>query len=94
VQLAQNRYGGTFWFTYDFQKRETAGILRRNGFIDRRFVAYYNMQCCGFIVEYQSMTYGGLYPQNNRFNVSFTLAGLGTFSDFFGAFGGGQGRRY
>ena len=28
-------------------------------------------------------------PQDNRFNISFTLAGLGTFSNFFGALGGG-----
>jgi hypothetical protein len=27
-------------------------------------------------------------PQDRRFNLSFTLAGIGTFSNFLGAFGG------
>jgi hypothetical protein len=27
-------------------------------------------------------------PSDTRFNFSFVLAGLGTFSNFFGAFGG------
>ena len=30
-----------------------------------------------------------LLPQDRRFNMSFTLAGVGSFSNFFGAFGGG-----
>jgi hypothetical protein len=30
-------------------------------------------------------------PQDRRFSVSFTLAGIGTFSNFLGAFGIGQG---
>jgi hypothetical protein len=30
--------------------------------------------------------------QDRRFNISFTLAGIGTFSNLFGAFGGQQGR--
>ena len=32
-------------------------------------------------------------PQDRRFNISFTRAGIGTFSDIFGAFGGQQGKR-
>ena len=31
--------------------------------------------------------------KDHRFNISFTLAGIGTFSNFFGAFGGQQGGR-
>ena len=31
-------------------------------------------------------------PRDRRFNISFTLAGIGTFSDIFGAFGGQQTR--
>jgi hypothetical protein len=60
-------------------------------------VAYYNAQCCGVAVEYQ--VYNLLTPDprtglpyDRRFNVSFTLAGVGTFSNFFGAFGGTQTR--
>ena len=30
-------------------------------------------------------------PRARRFNVSFTLAGLGSFANVFGAFGGGGG---
>jgi len=30
-------------------------------------------------------------PQDRRFNISFTLAGLGSFSNVLGAFGVGQG---
>jgi hypothetical protein len=31
-------------------------------------------------------------PQDRRFNISFTLAGIGSFSNALGAFGGQQGR--
>jgi hypothetical protein len=48
-------------------------------------------------VEFQNYNYAQVsssfpIPADRRFNFSFTLAGLGTFSNFFGAFGGGQGR--
>ena len=49
------------------------------------------------IVEYQKFNYGTQsaavigVPKDHRFNISFTLAGIGTFSDLFGAFGGGLG---
>jgi hypothetical protein len=34
-------------------------------------------------------------PSDTRFNISFTLAGIGTFSNPFGSFGGGtSGRAY
>jgi len=58
---------------------------------------YYNSQCCGIAAEYQTFDYGtspvarGI-QQDHRFNLSFTLAGVGTFSNLFGAFGGQQGR--
>jgi hypothetical protein len=32
-------------------------------------------------------------PRDRRFNVSFTLAGLGTFANVFGAFGGAGERQ-
>ena len=49
-------------------------------------------------MEYQKFNYGQAVsavgvPRDRRFNISFTLAGIGTFSDLFGAFGGQQGRR-
>ena len=33
---------------------------------------------------------GSSCNQDRRFNVSFTLAGIGSFSNFFGTFGGGN----
>ena len=78
-----NTLGTTYSFNYD---------LRRDAFLQQRYLAYYNAQCCGFGVEYQAYNYSGFtgvaVPQDRRFNVSFTLAGIGTFSNFLGAFGG------
>ncbi len=53
----------------------------------------YNAQCCGLAVDYQQFNYPeltGLFPvsADRRFHFSVTLAGLGTFQNFFGAFGG------
>lgn len=78
-------YGGTFSFNYDFT---------RATLVNHRYVAFYNAQCCGVSFEYIAYNYGAgtalLIPQNRRFNMSFTLAGVGSFSNFFGAFGGGS----
>ena len=79
-----NRIGGQYAFNYD---------LLRDTFMQQRFNAYYNAQCCGIGVEYQNFNYRGALvgigvPQDRRFNLSFTLAGIGTFSNLFGAFGG------
>ena len=53
----------------------------------------YLAQCCGFTIEFQKYNYAQLgtnlaIPSDTRFNFGFILAGLGTFSNFFGAFGG------
>ncbi|MGE3402086.1 MAG: LPS-assembly protein LptD [Vicinamibacterales bacterium] len=51
----------------------------------------YMAQCCGFQVDFQNYSYpktsGFPIPADRRINFSFVLAGLGTFSNFFGAFG-------
>ena len=51
-------------------------------------------QCCGVQVEYQQFNFpdtaGFPLSSDRRINFGFVLAGLGTFSNFFGAFGGGQ----
>ena len=67
-------------------------------FFSSAISAYYNAQCCGFNVEYQTFNYANSFvttvQQDRRFNISFTLAGIGTFSNFLGAFGvGGQTAR-
>jgi LPS-assembly protein len=87
VRKPGNHLGGTYSLNYD---------LRNDNFRQQRIMAFYNAQCCGVVVEYQTYNLGGassyVVPQDRRFNLSFTLAGIGTFSNFFGAFGGQQGR--
>ncbi len=88
VRRMGNRIGGIYSFNYD---------LKQNTFLQQRMTAYYNSQCCGIAVEYQTFNYEGSFvahgiTQDHRLNVSFTLAGVGTFSNLFGAFGGQQGR--
>ena len=69
--------------------------MLQDNFLQQRYFAYYNAQCCGFLVEYQDVQLrrAAQVPQDRRFNVSFTLAGIGTFSNFLGAFGGGLGNQ-
>jgi LPS-assembly protein len=88
LRFAQNRFGGTYAFMYDF---------RRDLFLEQRIQTFYNAQCCGVAVEWQSFNMLGIpgigVPQDRRFNISFTLAGIGTFSNFLGALAGQQPRR-
>jgi LPS-assembly protein len=66
--------------------------------VARRYVvnqgigASYMAQCCGVQGEFQVYNFptGSGLPvtRDRRINVAFVLAGLGTFSNFFGAFGG------
>jgi LPS-assembly protein len=88
VRGARNRVGAQYAFNYD---------LRQDTFLQQRFMAYYNAQCCGISVEYQNFNFnngfaGVQVPEDRRFNISFTLAGIGSFSNALGAFGGQQGR--
>ena len=85
VQNTGNTLGGAYQFNYD---------LLRDRVLQQRVLVYYNAQCCGVSVEYQTFNFEGLgsrapIPQDRRFNLSFTLAGLGTFANVFGAFGAG-----
>lgn len=54
----------------------------------------YLAQCCGIQADFQVVNFPPALrspiPQDRRFNVAFVLAGLGTFSNFFGLFGGQQ----
>ena len=82
-----NRMGGVYQFNYDIQ---------RGRHLQQRIVWYYNAQCCGLSFEYQSFNLEGLgarvrVDRDRRFTLSFTLAGLGTFSNMLGAFGVGTG---
>jgi len=88
VRKPGNAFGGTYNFNYD---------ILNTAFVSQTIIGHYNSQCCGVIVEYQKFNYGTQsaaaigVPKDHRFNISFTLAGIGTFSDLFGAFGGGLG---
>jgi hypothetical protein len=87
VRSASNRLGGSYSFNYDFQ---------RDFFLQQRILGYYNAQCCGVVVEWQTFNLQGIagitVPQDRRFNISFSLAGIGTFSNFLGALSGQQQR--
>ena len=84
-QSSENRVGALYRFNYD---------LLRDKFLQQRILGYYNAQCCGVIVEFQTFDFRQLgrrarVPKDHRFNISFTLAGIGTFSNFLGALSGG-----
>ena len=91
-QAFRNRIGGAYNFNYD---------VKTSRFLQQRLLTYYNVQCCGFALEYQQFDLSGFnttlpVAKDQRFNFSITLAGIGSFSNFFGAFGGGGagGGRY
>ncbi len=78
-----SRIGGAYSFNYD---------IGRSTLIQQRMTGFYNTQCCGIAAEYQTFNYPRfsrfVIPQDRRFNISFTLAGIGTFSNFLGALTG------
>ena len=87
LKTSDDSMGGVYQFNYD---------VLGGRFLQQRIVWYYNAQCCGVAFEYQSYNLEGLgtrvrVAQDRRFNLSFTLAGLSTFSNMLGAFGVGTG---
>ena len=90
LNLLEGRARGMYGLTWDIGR---AGILNQSvGFS-------YLAQCCGILAEFQKFKFpqsvtGFPIPSDRRFNVSFVLAGLGTFSNFLGAFGGLMGTGY
>ncbi len=82
LRSGDGRTGGTFNVIWD---------IERKTIVQQRWTGFYNAQCCGLVVEYQQYNFGvssQLIPQDRRFNIGFTLAGVGTFSNPFGSFGG------
>jgi len=80
LKTRDNRVGGTYGFNRD--------ILRKS-WLQQRIVAYFNSQCCGVAVDYQSIgTTLSTVPSDRRLGISFTLAGIGSFANPFGSFGG------
>jgi LPS-assembly protein len=88
IRKPGNAFGGSYSFNFDMLKKD---------FMNQSVIAHYHTQCCGIAIEFQKFNFGTRagpagVPRDRRFNLSFTLAGIGTFSDLFGAFGGQQGR--
>jgi LPS-assembly protein len=81
VRTRDNKYGSIYSFNYD---------VLRSKMIQQRLSGFYNAQCCGVALEYQTVNFNTLStaPSDRRFFMSFTLAGLGNFSPFNGALGG------
>jgi LPS-assembly protein len=84
-----NQFGGTYAFNYD---------VLRGYFLQRRYQFFYNSQCCGLAFDYQTVDlshFSGLAftGSDRRMSISFTLAGIGTFSNPLGSFGGGSTSR-
>lgn len=80
-----NAFGGLYDFNYD---------IRRGRFLAQMIRLYYNAQCCGLRMDYQVFNFEGLgsralIQQDRRITLSFTLAGLGTFTNNFGGATGG-----
>ncbi len=78
IRTRDNRVSGSYRFNLDVAKRD---------FIQQSVTASYNSQCCGMSVDWSSFR-SVLRPggSERRFTVSFSLAGIGSFSNQMGAF--------
>jgi LPS-assembly protein len=84
LRWLEGRATGTYNISWD---------ISRSYIVSQGAMLSYLAQCCGLTMEFQKYNYGSLgtnlaNPSDVRFNFGFILAGLGTFSNFFGAFGG------
>jgi LPS-assembly protein len=71
--------------------------VKQLSMLQQRIVLSLNAQCCGVTLDYQilqEIQFGATtLPADRRFGISFSLAGLGSFSNPFGSFGDNSGRR-
>ena len=83
MRWLDGRANGTYSLSWD---------IGRSYVVSQSVVGSYIAQCCGLQLEFQKFNYpessGIPIASDTRFNFGFVLAGLGTFSNFFGAFGG------
>jgi LPS-assembly protein len=83
LRTRDNKFGTMYSFNYD---------VLHGAVTNQRITGFYNAQCCGLAMEYQTYNYNSSInspiPSDHRFFMSFTLAGLGNFSPFNGALGG------
>jgi len=65
--------------------------VARRYIVSQTISTSYMGQCCGIQAEFQKFNYQPSaalpFPADRRFNISIVLAGLGSISNFFGAFG-------
>jgi len=82
LRFQEGRTVGTYGLSWD---------IARGYVVSQSVSATYMAQCCGLQMEFQNYNFprasGFPIPSDRRFNISVVLAGLGTFSNFFGAFG-------
>jgi LPS-assembly protein len=80
LHTPNGHFTGTYALSWD---------LTHSTIVTQNVMATYMAQCCGLQMEFQNfhLVSSAPVPSDRRFNVSFVLAGLGTFSNFFGAFG-------
>jgi hypothetical protein len=86
--------GSTSW---RFSEGRVTAFYALNWDIDAKYIysqsmgTTYMAQCCGVRADYQIVNFlpsvSSPIPSDRRLNFAFVLAGLGTFSNFFGLFG-------
>jgi lipopolysaccharide assembly outer membrane protein LptD (OstA) len=84
--------------SWRFAQGRVSAFYGLNWDIDAKYIysqslgGTYMSQCCGVQADFQIVNFlpsvGSPIPSDRRLNFSFVLAGLGTFSNFFGLFGG------
>ena len=83
MRWLDGRANGTYSLSWD---------IGQGYVVSQSIVGSYLAQCCGLQLEFQKFNYAEVVgipiPSDTRFNFGFILAGLGTFSNFFGALGG------
>ena len=89
AHVLNRMFGGSYRFNYDIGQRNM---------LQQRIVLFYNAQCCGFGIDYQTFNFPMIdrrfpIPQDRRFNFTITLAGVGSISNFFGGQDDTLGRR-
>jgi len=80
LHTPNGHFTGTYALSWD---------LTHSTIVTQNVLATYMAQCCGLQMEFQNfhLVSSAPIPSDRRINLSFVLAGLGTFSNFFGAFG-------
>jgi LPS-assembly protein len=80
LRSPNSHFTGTYAISWD---------ITHSTIVMQNVLATYMAQCCGLQMEFQKfhLVSSAPIPSDRRINISFVLAGLGTFSNFFGAFG-------